>query len=71
MMMLFGRLGGGATPAQATAELNTIDAQLVAEHGDASEIRSPIVAREVRGLPNPGIRRVAQTGTILLEASWQ
>jgi putative ABC transport system permease protein len=66
MMMLFGRLSAGATATQASAELNAIDAQLAAEHGATPEIRSPIVVTQVRGLPNPGIRRIAQTGTTLL-----
>ena len=67
MMMLFGRLSAGATAAQASAELNAIDEQLVAEYG-AAEIRSPIVAEQVRGLPNAGMRRTVGTGAALLAA---
>ena len=68
MMMLFGRLSAGATVAQASAELNAIDTQLMAELGAPPERPSPIVAEQIRGLPNPGIRRIARIGTTLLTA---
>jgi hypothetical protein len=35
--MVFGRLRSDATPGQASAELNGIAAQLVAEHGASAE----------------------------------
>jgi predicted permease len=66
MLMLFGRLSAGATLAQASAELNAIDTQLLAEPGAPRP--SPIVAEQIRGLPNPGIRRIAQIATTLLTA---
>ena len=65
-MMLFGRLRAGVTAAQVSAELNTIDAQLEAEHGASPEIPSSIIAERVRGLPNSGIRRVARNVVTLL-----
>ena len=68
MMMLFGRLRAGATAAQATAELNAINTQLAAEHGARSEIATPMVVEQVHGLPNRGIRHVAQTSVTLLTA---
>lgn len=59
LVMVFGRLAREATAVQASAELNTIDAQLIAEHGAPSERRSPIVAEPVRGIPSPGGRRIS------------
>ena len=50
-VMVFGRLGADATPGQASAELNGIEAQLVAEHGASTEPLPPIVAEPVRGIP--------------------
>ena len=67
-LMLFGRLRDGATAAQASAELNAIDAQLMAEHGRPPEIQSPIVAEPVRGIPDSGMRRRVGLLTTLLAA---
>jgi predicted permease len=67
-MMLFGRLREGATPVQASAELNAIHAQLLAEQGAPPEPPAPIVAEPVRGIPNPGSRRLVQILTTLLAA---
>jgi hypothetical protein len=44
LVMVFGRLRSDATPRQASAELNGIEAQLVAEHGASREPLPPIVA---------------------------
>ena len=67
-LMLFGRLAAGATAAQGAAELNAIDAQLVAEHGPPPQRHPPIVADHVRGLPDPAMRRRLATMTTLLAA---
>jgi macrolide transport system ATP-binding/permease protein len=56
-VLIFGRLGTDATAGEASAELNTIDAQLVAEHGPRLEPLPPIVAEPIRGFANPGGRR--------------
>ena len=61
-LMLFGRLRADRTALQAAAELNTIEAQLLAEHGAPSKISPPIVGEHVRGIPDPGNRR--RTGAI-------
>src|SRR4029079_7859063 len=58
LVMIFGRLRAHATPGQASAELNGIAAQLVAEHGASAEPLPPIVAEPIRGIPNPGGRRL-------------
>jgi putative ABC transport system permease protein len=58
--MMFGRLAEAATAAQASIELNAIDAQVTAEQGLRSETSSPIVAEHVRGIANPGSRRRTQ-----------
>ena len=63
-MKLFGRLGDGATAAQAAAELNAIDGQL----GRSPGIESPIVAEEVHAMPDPGLRRRVAVLTTLLAA---
>lgn len=68
-LMLFGRLGEDATTVQASAELNAIDAQLVAEQSAPPELPAPIVAESVRGIPNPGNRRRIQRLTTLMAAS--
>jgi predicted permease len=65
-LMLFGRLGENATTVQASAELNAIDAQLLAEGGAPPEPAAPIVAEFVRGIPNPGSRRLVQRLTTLM-----
>ena len=66
LVMVFGRLGSDATPGQASAELNGIDAQLVAEHGASAEPLPPIVAAPIRGIPNPGGRRLVGLSASLL-----
>jgi len=66
IVMVFGRLRADATPGQASAELNTIDAQLVAEHGSRIEPLPPIVAEPIRGIPNPGGRRLVTLRASLL-----
>jgi macrolide transport system ATP-binding/permease protein len=66
LVMVFGRLGSGATPGAAAAELNGIANQLVAEHGAVAEPVAPIVAEPVRGIPNPGGRRLVGTSASLL-----
>lgn len=67
-LMLFGRLRPDAAALQAAAELNGIDAQLVAEYGAPKEPPSPIVAEPARGIPNPGSRRLVRAGATLLMA---
>ena len=66
LVMVFGRLRPDATPGQASAELNGIDRQLVAEHGAATEPLAPIVAEAIRGIPNPGGRRLVSLSASLL-----
>jgi predicted permease len=66
LVMVFGRLGADATPGQVSAELNGIDAQLVAEHGASAEPLPPIVAAPIRGIPNPGGRRLVSLSASLL-----
>src|SRR5207249_4578673 len=53
-------------PGQASAELNGIEAQLVAEHGPSAEPLPPIVAEANRGIPNPGGRRLVSLSASLL-----
>ena len=60
LVMLFGRLPEGATAAQASLELNAIEAHVRAEQGSPSAITAPIVAEHVRGIANPGSRRRTQ-----------
>jgi putative ABC transport system permease protein len=66
IVMVFGRLRSEGTPEQASAELNSIDAQLVAEHGPHVEPLPPIVAEPIRGIPNPGGRRLISLRASLL-----
>src|SRR2546422_1244884 len=66
LVMVFGRLRSDATPGQASAELNAIEAQLVAEHGASAEPLPPIVAEPIRGIPNPGGRRLVSLSASLL-----
>jgi len=66
LVMLFGRVRSDATPEQAAAELNGIARQLVAEHGAAKEPLPPVVAEAVRGIPNPGSRRLISLSASLL-----
>ena len=67
-LRLFGRLRDGATAAQASAELNAIDAQVTAEHGRSREVQSPIVVEQVRGIPDAGMRRRVGILSTLLAA---
>ncbi len=64
--MLFGRLRDDITPAQASLELNAIDARLRAEGSPPSEVTAPIVAEHVRGIANVGNRRRAQVTAVFL-----
>src|SRR5262249_15974335 len=66
IVMVFGRLRADATPGQASAELNSIDAQLVAEHGPRIEPLPPIAAEPIRGIANPGGRRLVSLRASLL-----
>jgi putative ABC transport system permease protein len=66
IVMVFGRLRSNATAGQASAELNSIDAQLVAESGPRIEPLPPIVAEPIRGIPNPGGRRLVSLQASLL-----
>jgi predicted permease len=66
LVMVFGRLRSEATPGQASAELNGIEAQLVVEHGASAEPLPPIVAEPIRGIPNPGGRRLVSLSASLL-----
>jgi len=66
LVMVFGRLRRDTTPGQASAELNGIETRLVAEHGAATEPLPPIVAEPVRGIPNPGSRRLVSLSASLL-----
>ena len=66
IVMVFGRLRSDATPQQASAELNVIATQLVAEHGGSMEPSQPISAEPVRGIPNPGSRRLVTLSASLL-----
>ena len=66
LVMVFGRLRSEATPRQASAELNAIEAQLVAEHGASKEPLPPIVAEPIRGIPSPGSRRLVGLSASLL-----
>jgi predicted permease len=66
LVMVFGGLRSDATPGQASAELNGIEAQLVAEHGASAEPLPPIVAEPIRGIPNPGGRRLVSLSASLL-----
>src|SRR4029453_16715782 len=66
IVMFFGRLSSEGTPGQTSAELNSIDAQLVAEHGPHVETLPPIVAEPIRGVPNPGGRRLISLRASLL-----
>ncbi|RPH59292.1 MAG: hypothetical protein EHM89_10945, partial [Acidobacteria bacterium] len=67
-LMLFGRLKADTTALQASAELNTIDMQLMAEQGAPSKTSSPIVAEHVRGIPAPANRSQSRTISTLLAA---
>jgi len=65
-VMVFARLGAASTPQQVSAELNGIATQLAAEHGGSREPQSPIVAEPVRGIPNPGGRRLVGMSASML-----
>jgi predicted permease len=64
--MIFGRVRAEATARQASAELNSIDAQLLAEHGPRLEQLPPIAAEPIHGIPNPGGRRLVSLRASLL-----
>jgi len=64
--MLFGRLTDAATAAQASSELNAIEAQLATAGTSPSEAVAPIVADEVRGIANVANRRRAQVAATFL-----
>lgn len=66
VVMVFGRLQPSAASGQASAELNSIDAQLTAEHGASTETLPPIRAEPTRGIPNPGGRRLVSLSASLL-----
>lgn len=67
VVMAFGRIPRDGSPTQAAAELNALDAQLVAENGARDEPLPPIVAEPIRGIANPGGRRLAtQRATLLM-----
>src|SRR5207237_2729050 len=66
VVMVFGRLRSDATPGQASAELNGIEAQLVAEHGASTEPLPPIMAEPIRGIPSPGGRRLVSLSASML-----
>lgn len=68
LLLIFGRLRDGVTAAQASAELNAIDTHLWGERGALDQRPSPIVAEEVRGLPNRGGRSLKRVLTTLLGA---
>jgi putative ABC transport system permease protein len=65
-LLLFGRLREGATVEQASAELNAIDAQLPAQAGVPQTASAPVIAEHVRGVPNPGRRRLMARLTTLM-----
>ena len=65
-LMLFGRLRTDVTHAQATAELNAIDARVAAEYGRQTEVVPPIAVEPARGILNPGSRRGAQASATFL-----
>jgi predicted permease len=60
LLMLFGRLTSDSTPAQASADLNAIEALQMAELSAPSEVRTPIVVDQVRGIANVANKRRAQ-----------
>jgi len=66
LVMIFGRLRADATPRQASIELNGIERQLKGEHRTSGEPLAPIVAEPVRGVPNPGGRRLISLSASLL-----
>ena len=68
MLMFFGHLRPGATPGEATAELNTLDIQMRGRNGSRAEASAPLVADTVGTLPTPGSRRLAQALSALMGA---
>lgn len=68
LMLLFGRLRDGATAAQTSAELNAIDAQIMAEQGAPPQRPAPIMAEPVRGFAIAGTRRLGGRLTTLMAA---
>jgi putative ABC transport system permease protein len=67
-LKLLGRLRDRVGAAQASAELNAIDAQLQAELDRRTEIQSPVVAEAVYAIPDPGLRSRATVLTTFLAA---
>jgi predicted permease len=65
-LMLFGRLPDGVTAARASAELNAIDTQLLAERSASPARPESIVAERVRGVASAGNRRLGQRLTTLM-----
>jgi putative ABC transport system permease protein len=67
LLMLFGRLGANVTTAQASSDLNALDARIDAEQGRQSDSRVAVVVEQARGIVNPGSRRTARlVATFLL-----
>src|SRR5215831_8356255 len=66
LVMVFGRLRSDATMAQASAELTVIQRQLFVEHGASADPLPPIVVEPIRGIPNPGGRRLVALSASLL-----
>jgi predicted permease len=66
LVMLFGRLNGDTTTAQASAELTAIDRQLANESAATSDITAPIAAEHVRGIANANNRRRTQVIAVFL-----
>jgi putative ABC transport system permease protein len=66
-VMLFGSLGSGVTPRQASAELNAIATKVRRDFPAlANEPAGPLALEPVRGVPNPVSRRQAMPAVILL-----
>ena len=68
MLMLFGRLQAGTTVSQAGTELRVLDERLASSRTGSSEVRAPLLVEQVRGVPNPGNRRLLRSVTTLLAA---
>jgi len=66
LVMVFGRLRSDATMAQASVELTVIQRQLFVEHGASADPLPPIVVEPIRGIPNPGGRRLVALSASLL-----
>jgi putative ABC transport system permease protein len=68
MLMFFGRLRPGATPREASTELNARDLQMRGHSASPAEASAPLVAETVGTLPAAGNRRLAQTLSALMGA---